>query len=159
MKRDWLQIVSNIAIIAGLAIVVYELNQSRDLAFGEMINGEYSMINDRYLAAMGDAPHHAFAKAAFDPSTITSQDAVVLDAYYNAVIYGWYKVIRMTETTGIERDWRGTVSNSARETFTTEPGRRWLRAWAEHASWALDERVSHLYGNAWSEIEEVALRK
>ncbi len=37
MKRDWLQIFSNFAIIVGLVIVVYEINQSRQLAYGQML--------------------------------------------------------------------------------------------------------------------------
>ena len=49
MKRDWLQILSNLAIIVGLVIVIYELNQSRQLAYGQILTEELSRINDRHL--------------------------------------------------------------------------------------------------------------
>lgn len=156
MKRDWLQLVSNAAIIAGLVVVIVELNQTRNLAFGQMVDGEFAMTNDRYLAAMGESPEEALYKAAFDPTALTSRDAVVLDAHYNSVVWSWYLVIRMMEVTGIDRDWRGTVANSARSTFTTEPGRRWLREWAARGSWVVND-PSRYYSGVWQEIEEVAL--
>jgi len=81
MKRDWLQLTSNLAIIAGLIVVIFELNQTRGLAFGQMIDGEFAMNNDRFIAAMGEAPQGALAKATFDPSSLTPEDAVVLDAH------------------------------------------------------------------------------
>jgi hypothetical protein len=157
MKRDWLQLISNAAIVAGLVVVIVELNQTRNLAFGQMMDGEFAMINDRYLAAMGESPEETLYKAAFDPGTLTGRDAVVLDAHYNSVVWSWYLVIRMMEATGIDRDWRGTVANSARSTFTTEPGRRWLREWAARGSWDVDNPSAYGYSDVWQKIEEVAL--
>jgi len=46
-----------------------------------MIDGEFAMNNDRFIAAMGEAPQGALAKATFDPSSLTPEDAVVLDAH------------------------------------------------------------------------------
>ena len=35
-SRDWFQIMSNVAIIIGLGLVIYELNQSKQLVVAQM---------------------------------------------------------------------------------------------------------------------------
>ena len=158
MKRDWLQIFSNVAILAGLVVVIYEINQSRDLAYGQILATSYATINERFVAQMGDSPQLALQKAVLNPDSLTPEDAVILDAHYNSIISSWYDVIRMSEATGIERDWRGTVRISASETFSTEPGRRWLREWAQRPGpSSTRQEFDRYYGEAWFEIEEVAL--
>ncbi len=121
MKRDWLQIFSNFAIIVGLVIVVYEINQSRQLAYGQMLTDTYASINDRFMTFMGDDPRASLMKAALSPDQLSSQDAVALDAYYTSIIWGWHGMIRMSEATGIERDWRVTVRWVFANTFPLNP--------------------------------------
>jgi hypothetical protein len=158
MKRDWLQMVSNLAIIAGLIIVIYELNQSRNLAYGQILASSYATINTRMVTQMGENPQLALEKAVLNPESLTSQDAVVLDAHYNSIISSWYDVIRMMEATGIDRDWQGTIANSARETFSTDPGRRWLREWTQRPAWeSMQPDFDQYYTDVWFQIEDVAL--
>lgn len=81
MKRDWLQIFSNVAILAGLVVVIYEINQSRDLAYGQILATSYATINERFVAQMGDSPQLALQKAVLNPDSLTPEDAVILDAH------------------------------------------------------------------------------
>ena len=41
MKRDWIQITSNIAIMIGLGVVIYELNQNYIHARVQLLNDDY----------------------------------------------------------------------------------------------------------------------
>ncbi len=161
MKRDWLQIFSNFAIIVGLVIVVYEINQSRQLAYGQMLTDTYASINDRFMTFMGDDPRASLMKAALSPDQLSSQDAVALDAYYTSIIWDWYEMIRMSEATGIERDWRSTVEMGVREHFSTEPALRWLSEWAARPPFgalpSVQSGQAGEYSSAWAELTDVAL--
>ncbi len=150
--------------LAGLVLVAVQINQnsgeieqSRKLAYGQMLTETYGQINDTYMTFMSDDPRSSLAKAVLNPDQLSPQDAVALDAYYNSVIWVWYGIIRMEEETGIKRDWRGTVANGAREHFTTKPGRRRLKEWVERPNWGTQADMSEYYGSAWSELHDVAL--
>ena len=56
MKRDWIQILSNFAILVGLVMVAYELNQSQRLATVQSQQEWTSMFNDALLVAV-DSPY------------------------------------------------------------------------------------------------------
>jgi len=49
MNRDWLQLLSNVAVIVGLGIVAYELNQSQRLAIVQAQQEWTAMFNDAQL--------------------------------------------------------------------------------------------------------------
>ena len=95
-----------------------------------MLTDTYAQINDRFMTFMGDDPRASLMKAALSPDQLSSQDAIALDAYYTSIIWNWHGMIRMSEATGIERDWRSTVEMGVREHFSTEPALRWLSEWA-----------------------------
>jgi len=128
---NWFQIISNVAIIFGLGLVVYELNQSKQFVRAELANAHMARITDRNLAIMGEDPRDALAKAALRPSDLSERDAVTLNAFYSDVVNGW-GILRFTsETIGADLAWRSVLRDDARIAFSSDPGRRWLNAWAE----------------------------
>ena len=56
MKRDWLQITTNIGVVVGLILLIYELNQSRDLTRAQVIDSVYGAGVTRNLALLGESP-------------------------------------------------------------------------------------------------------
>jgi hypothetical protein len=129
--QNWFQIISNIAIIIGLGLVIYELNQSKQFVRAQLANEHMSRMTDRNLASMGDDPREALAKAALRPSALNEVDAVTLDALYSDVVNGWGVLRFSSETIGADLAWRSAVSGEARLYFSSDPGRRWLNAWTE----------------------------
>ena len=79
---NWFQIISNVAIIFGLGLVVYELNQSKQLVSGQFIKEYNARETSIRLAMMGEDPREALAKAALHPVDLDERDVVALDAYY-----------------------------------------------------------------------------
>ena len=128
---NWFQIISNVAIIFGLGLVVYELNQSKQFVITQVSNEQMTRISGRQLAMMGEDPRGALAKAALHPGDLNEKDAVTLDALYTDVVNGWSVMRFIEETIGTEEGWRFAVPAEARLYFSSEPGRRWLNAWAE----------------------------
>ena len=137
--NNWFQIVSNVAIILGLGLVVYELNQSKRVANGQMIDATASRMNDQYLAMMGEDPRDALVKAALHPGDLDEKDAVTLDAFYSSIVLGWGNLYYTSGLLDVERRWRDGVQTQARMYFSSEPGRRWLRAWAADPVMGLTE--------------------
>jgi hypothetical protein len=127
---NWFQIISNVAIIFGLGLVVYELNQSKQLANAQFVTDNFARLTNIQIAMMGEDPREALAKAALRPADLNERDVVALDAYHLSALMGWFHLRVSSESADFDMPWRENVAASVRKDFSTEPGRRWLRAWA-----------------------------
>jgi hypothetical protein len=104
-----------------------------------MIDAAASRVNDRYLAMMGEDPREALAKAAFHPGDLNEKDAVTLEAFYTSIAFGWANLYFTSGLLDVERRWRAGVPLEARQYFSSEPGRRWLRSYAADPPMGLTE--------------------
>jgi hypothetical protein len=128
--QHWFQIITNVAILFGLGLVVYELNQSKQLASAQFVIDNMASQTSIQLAMMGEDPREALAKAALHPADLNERDVVALDAYYQSIAIGWFTVRNFSQSAGIDVPWRSVVAATAQRVFSSEPARRWLRAWA-----------------------------
>jgi hypothetical protein len=128
--QNWFQIITNAAILFGLGLVVYELNQSKQLASTQFTIDNLARETSIQLGMMGEDPREALAKAALHPADLNERDVVALDAYYQSIVIGWFSYWLNSQQAGLDTQWRVTVAESARTDFSSEPARRWLRAWA-----------------------------
>jgi hypothetical protein len=127
---SWFQIISNVAIIIGLGLVVYELNQSKQLAWAQWSQADIQRVTSTNIAVMGDDPREALAKAALHPADLNERDVVALEAYYTNAVLGWAGVRLHAQIAGNDTPWRTVVATEVPRIFSSEPGRRWLQAWA-----------------------------
>ncbi len=127
---SWFQIISNVAIIVGLALVVYELDQSKQLAWAQFSQENIQRQTSIQIAMMGEDPREAFAKAALHPADLNERDVVALDAYYDSIVIGWVNVRLYSQSAAVDVPLQAIVADSAQRNFSSEPARRWLRAWA-----------------------------
>jgi hypothetical protein len=127
---NWFQIISNVAIIFGLGLVVYELNQSKQIAHSQFSRENNMRATSIQIAKMGEDPREALAKAALHPADLNERDVVALNAYYQSIVMGWVGQRLHTQIAGNVTPWRAVVAMEAPRIFSSEPGRRWLRAWA-----------------------------
>ncbi len=124
----WFQIISNVAIIFGLGLVVYELNQSKQLAWAQFSQEAIQRNTSIQIAMMGEDPREALAKAALHPADLNERDVVALDAYYESIVMGWVGLWFRSRVADLDAPWRANVADSVQRNFSSEPGRRWLRA-------------------------------
>ncbi len=122
--QHWFQIISNVAIIFGLSLVVYELNQSKQLASAQFAIDNLARETSIQLAMMGEDPREAFAKAALHPADLNERDVVALDAYYDSIVMGWFSYLLNSQRAGVDAPWRAIVAESAQRNFSSEPARR-----------------------------------
>lgn len=143
---DKIQIVGLIAIVVSLLLVLYEMQQSREIAGAELMAQQFDAIADRYLAVMGDDSAKTIVKACHEPAILTPGDAVVLDAYLNA------------QFLTIRRIWQ--LSDFGDILTTKEDARSWTRgvfgyilAFPQSASWW--SRMRAIYQPVFPEVIEI----
>ncbi len=127
MKRDWLQIITNIGVVIGLVLLLYELNQSRDLTRAQVVDSVYGAVVSRNLALLGENPEDAIAKSIFRPEELTEADAIVLNQFYTALLVSW---LRNKDPRGLgyfggSNEELALIIASEAYFLNTEPGRRW----------------------------------
>lgn len=119
-----LQLITNIAVVVGIAALIFELNQNRDLAQVQTFDNAYLSAMSRNLSLMGESPETSLSKAIFRPSDINQEDAVVLSQYYSALIVSWRR-LKDDRAIGYFGDgWEGVVSEEAFN-LNTQIGRKW----------------------------------
>lgn len=85
-------IVSNLGAVVGLLAVAFQINQNTRIIGAQMENDYFLADMQLELAMMGDNPGISWEKAVYAPDTLTRQDAVVLDRFFN---YGIVQVARL----------------------------------------------------------------
>ena len=75
--NNWLQVIGNLGLIAGLILVAVQLNQTNQIASLQMMHESWLATQEMYMAMAGDNPSESWAKAVFDPEGLSEQDLVV----------------------------------------------------------------------------------
>ncbi len=123
-ERDWIQLTTNVAVVIGLLLLIYELNQSRDLTRVQVVDAAYNAAVSRNLAVLGESPEKAIAKSVFSPNEITQSEAVVLSQFYTALLVSW---LRNKDERGLgyfERSFEEVIVSEV-YFLNTVPGRKW----------------------------------
>ena len=82
MKRNWAQILSNIALILGLVVLIYEVRQSNLYAESENVSASFAISIAREESVFGENPAGVLAKALEDPEGLSTSEILVVDAYH-----------------------------------------------------------------------------
>jgi len=131
--KSWLQplqLLTNFAVVAGILVLVFELNQTRDLAQVQTYDNAYHSAISRNLALIGEAPQVSLAKAIFKPDEIQPEDVVVLNRYYTVVVVSWRRLKDKNAVGYFGGGWEQVVTQEARN-FNTQFGRKW---WTSYRS-------------------------
>lgn len=115
---------ANVGVIAGLVLVAVQINQNTQITKAQIANDYYLADMALELAMMGENPAQAWNKAVYDPDALTTEDAVVLDRYFN---YGLVQIHRLEEMDkmGLAHEgWEERVTY-LRWHLGNEVGRRW----------------------------------
>jgi hypothetical protein len=84
---NWLQILGNFGLIAGLGLVALQIQQNTDIAKAQMISEDRSIAVALKLAVIGENPAKAVAKAIDSPDQLTTEDMFVLTSLQLANYY------------------------------------------------------------------------
>lgn len=140
---SWIQILTGIALLVGIVLVVWELQQSRDLVRAQLVADGFLSHQDNQRVFLGESFASTYAKACFDPENLTDAEMVQMWAYTDSLLtfvtraqsYGavgdsrwdWERLAR-----GQIRRWLSTKVGRAEYVFAKQGG--WLSSWIVEAA-------------------------
>ena len=150
--NSWLTPLANIALLIGLVLVVYELNQNRSLARMDLVNEGNVVQNSIWANLMGDVPGEVIGKALECPEEMTYADFMAMDAFLFTSMNALYRNYELAQE-GIftAEEWRESVDTYSSWFLGNPFGRAW---WTEEArnffpsefASHVDEQVASLEG-------------
>ncbi len=79
--KSWLSIVAYVGLLAGIALVAYEINQNSKLARMALVKEGNVASNQFWANLMGETPVDVIAKSVECPKAMTYSDYIAMDAY------------------------------------------------------------------------------
>ena len=127
--NTWVQTVTSVALIVGLALVIWELQQARDATLSELYSQGFQIISQTNNSILGEEPIRVLAKACDTPEKLTREDLLVLSFYYQELLSRQRRIQWINKRAGFYSDeiaastnlgvWHGILS--------TKPGRAYWR--------------------------------
>ena len=81
---SWIQLATGIAVLIGLGLVIWELQQVKILARAQLTSDSAAINNSIHTAMLGEKAAATLAKACVNPEELTLHEAKILDSYYFA---------------------------------------------------------------------------
>ncbi len=125
MNRDWLQITSNLAIVVGLVIVIYELNQTQLHVRSQLLMDDFVSRQTLENTVMGDNAAAAIAKARTNPEQLTAEERIIVEAHL-ASVFIRLESYEYIENMGVfDETWELAIPIEASEIFDYPYARSW----------------------------------
>ena len=124
----WIQIVSGVVLIVGVALVVIQLDQNERIAQAQLASEWFTQRASQAGTAAGENPMHAFAKLCDPEAVLTDEDAAVLHALFLQRFYmGSYgRTISNLMEPGGGTMWHQMLQSNMALVVATPQGRAWL---------------------------------
>ncbi len=126
--NSWITLGANIGILVGLILVGYEIRQNSSLVRAQIVATVFSDEKALAIAQMGEDYPNAFARSVEEPSSVTLEDVVVLQAALEAQFVEFHRNGIMEELGVFTGLWRRDVYRLSRP-FTTPIGRKYWDYW------------------------------
>ena len=140
---SWLRIVANVGLLAGMALVAYEINQNSQLARMALVNEGNVASNQFWANLMGETPADVIGMAVECPEAMTYSDFIAMDAFLFTGMNFLYRNFELAQE-GIftVADWQESVEGYAAWYLGNPFGRAW---WDEEGRYFFaDDFVSHV---------------
>ncbi len=142
-NTSWLNILANVALLAGMALVAYEIHQNSQFARMALVNEGNVASNQFWANLMGETPADVIAMAVECPEAMTYSDFIAMDAFLFTGMNFLYRNYELAQE-GIftEEDWQESVEDYAAWYLGNSFGRVW---WDEEAQYFFaDAFVNHV---------------
>ena len=122
---NWIQMFTGFAVVIGLGLVIWELQQAREITRFEQARAGSAQYAQRVQAQMGENVAGAVAKACDEPDRLTTEEMFVLDRYYMDVLNNVRDPLSASKvsedlTVG---EWQQWTTPNFNRIFATEYGR------------------------------------
>ena len=120
---NWTQIVTGVAVLLGLSLVVWELQQTRTLMRVQLLSEGVDAQLSNYRARLGENPAPILTKACFSPDELTPEETYValMDNLITRRTAERNWEIEQIADLGVV--WEGAVSWGAQQSLSSKLGR------------------------------------
>jgi hypothetical protein len=140
---NWIQTLTGLAVLGGLVLIVWELQQVRDVSMAQMTSDGFDIAAQLLIAEIGENPAEVFEKSCSAPATLTESDLMVLDAYNRALLIQVRRPYTIERRSGLYvGTWKEIAPLSLGGIFDNLAGRIW---WQENR-FSLPEEI-RLFGD------------
>ena len=85
-SRDWLAVIGNFSVVAGLILVAFQINQSAFLVRAEIGSSSYNRLVESHRVAVNASFADVWAKSLEQPENLTITEMIQLDGYLYSLI-------------------------------------------------------------------------
>lgn len=124
---EWVQIVATGAVIIGLALVIWELRQTHDIARAQLISDEYLARMENERTMMGENPAPVIVKGCQTPDELTPAEQRINGAYVTLVYLRNERNRYLAQVSDLGR----TLDTSTHQTLRVLLGTPRFRSWYE----------------------------
>ena len=124
----WIQGVMALAVVVGLALVIWELREARALTQAQIIQDRWNDINQGNYALFGEQGATVLAAACLDNELDPAQK-VVLYAFFQTNMNRVDSAKALLTATGIDNGWERILSGAMNYVARYPEGVRWLNAY------------------------------
>ena len=126
---DVVQLVTALGVLIGIALVIWELQQTRDLARAQLTSDTFDFMMQRHSAVMGEDLADALATACASPEELTLKQKITLEQYYFSLVDQIRRNLVIEANSGI--------------TYQTK------EQWAASTRWQFGYILNNSYGRWW----------
>ena len=123
---NWIQVVTGVAVVAGLVLVIWELQQSRDLAYVQVAVDAYAIDSQEYATLLGENPSAVLSKDCLNQE-LTNEEQMVLHSYYQMLTNRAGRMRWINEAGFTEFNWKSNARTDLAKLFDTAGGRKWWK--------------------------------
>ena len=131
MKNSWVPMATNAAVVIGLILVIYELNQSHTQARAQMNMDGYASIINHEIALMGESPAAVISKARLSPEGLTDEEKIIVNAHLTARFEELSSLSYLAQIGVFNESWKDNVPFLANTEFDYAYARQWLSGYKQ----------------------------
>lgn len=127
-RNFWIQLMTSLAVVAGLALVVWELQMTREVSSDQYALQNISDSSADQGAVYGEQAAEVLAKACFEPTSLQNSELIILSHYFGNKINRIYNV-RWQARFSDDDGWRGPASNYLASILRYPQGKAYLEGY------------------------------
>ena len=135
MKRDWLQITSNVAILFGVILVIFQMKQASDLLKTQLLVEESRTWIEGERALLGENAAAVWAKSITNPTELSLEEQRIIEAYLYNAVESWRAAYLIAQQGLFEEEWKGRILVETEYYFGNDYGRSWWANYRTASDW------------------------
>jgi len=127
--NDWVQTITGVAIVFGLMLVIWELQQSREATMSQLSSDAFQIQAQLGSAVIGEQSAEVLAKACYAPSELTDGELYVLDHFYGELVNRVRRILWLSKRGSFYSEAEVSIIGVGPLNYIMEstPGRAYLR--------------------------------